>query len=219
MDKWDICIDLFWHYFMSPDPEGAPRAKELIKWFVVNNGATFKGDRPTWERFMRSQTKIKDEEKRFYDEYALELCQEKKEKSGTFTRNARQLSLESEAMKFTLHGCHRLEVKGSYRVEIKGGDYIVSFDDNTWTWIDRGDLHGNLATKLKSGVVIPDQALIELGNLLGGKEYPIEISWGVSKKVKVPRDKSKCGADCKDFKEYGTCDNRTYDNERCYRHR
>ncbi len=219
MDKWDILISLFWHYFMSPDPDGAPRAKELIKWYVANNGETFKGDTPAWKRFMKSQQKIKDEEKRFYDELARELCQDKKAKTGTVKRDARSLSLESEAMKFTLHGCHRIGVSGSYEVEIKGAYYVVSFVNNTWTWFDKGDLHGNLATKLKSGVVIPDQALLELGKLLGGKEYPIEISWETSRKIRIPRERTLCGAVCDDPEKYGNCDNRTYDHERCYRHR
>jgi hypothetical protein len=218
MDKWDLTIEVFWQYFMSPDPEGAPRAKELIKWYVARNGATFRGDRQVWGRFMRSQPQIKAEEGRFYQELAKELCADKKEKKGTLKRDAHSVVLTTEAMKLTLHGCHRLGVEGSYEVAIKGGNFVVSFPDSTWTWYDKGDLHGNLATKLKSGVVVPDQWFKSVGDLVGGKEYPIEISWTVSRRIAIPRDKTVCGADCKN-EEYGACDNRTYDGERCHWHR
>jgi len=218
MDKWDVAINVFWSLFMSPDEKGAPRAKELIKWYTTEKGRKFCRDDAVWGLYMRSMPEIQNESDRFYNTLAEELCKDGEEKAGEFNRNAKQIKLKTEAMKFTLHGCHKLNVAGSYEVKKEGGNFAVQFKDNAWSWVDRGDLHDNLATKLNSGVTIPDKWLKEIGALLDGHEYDIEIVWKMSKTVRVLRQKTKCGAECKDYKRYGDCDNPTYDGERCWRH-
>lgn len=227
MDKWDVvkdatidaAINAFWKLHMSPDEKGAPRAKELIKWYITGKGKKFYRDDAVWGSYMKSMPEIQSESDRFYNTLAEELCEDGEEKAGTFDRDARQIKLKTEAMRFTLHGCHRLNVAGSYKVERTGGIFTVQFKDNTWRWIDQGYLHKDATrTIFNSGKHMEDKKLGEIGTLVGGQTYDIEIVWKKSETKTVPRQKTKCNAECKDYKRYGDCDNPTYDGERCWRH-
>lgn len=78
---------------------------------------------------------------------------------------------ELESMRWTLHGCHRIQIEMDYRVsEVSSDNKTVTFTNMHFRWIDVGDMHPGTETETDSGEVIDD------ADLMGaGASFPIDI--------------------------------------------
>ncbi|MGK5094464.1 DUF3892 domain-containing protein [Deltaproteobacteria bacterium TL4] len=184
--KW--ALDKVWKQKFSPDPEGAPRAKELIMWYFFGKGKPFIRKSGIWSEYMRTRPMIQQAMNTFYSGLAQEICQSEN-LSGTFDQSVGHVKLMGEAMAITL-STGTVTVKGSYQIKREVGFCNVFFRGQ-WTWRDRGDLHDGKNTLLDSGDVIEDKTLKKWGEILGGMEFDIEISWkkDMSIHLKIPDKK------------------------------
>jgi hypothetical protein len=168
-------------YFGMSD-EGAPFARELMRWRVIGLGADFTkgvGD-SDWNAFMSARPEIQRAMVPVLEQLAVKAAadgpaekvlwvfQPDWEYTDVLTGVARN---ELESMRLTLHGCHRIEVKVSASVRPEGADTVVDMQVYM-TWIDRADLHPGTVTELDTGEEVDDAEFTA-----AGWDYDISISF------------------------------------------
>ena len=179
------------------DDDGKAYAHQLMMHYVDGNGDRFtrtEGDRPKWGPFMRARPAIRNAELAFYEAKTRELCGDCTPGKGTFKEKLRRepgdpplppgvddaIRLNDlDSMLLTLNGAHQVDVEGRWTKTRLEGDRCRIDYVNDWNWVDRGDLHSQLATRLSSGVTITDDQFRAIGTVLGADEYDIKISWKV----------------------------------------
>jgi hypothetical protein len=77
------------------------------------------------------------------------------------------------SMRWTLHGCHRIEIDAAYDVTPDATGKRVVFTKLKFRWIDVGDMHPGTLTQTDSGDTVDDAELTHAGS-----SFPIDIPFG-----------------------------------------
>lgn len=174
---------------------GAPFARELMRWRVIGLGQAFvkygRAD-SDWNEFMLGRPEIQAALLPVFKQIA------KTQAALGPTGNAwlggyRDISQdvtgvrlnELESMRLTLHGCHRIEIRGRVHVEQDGGDTIVRIHPKL-TWIDVADLHPGTTTELAGGGEVDDREFTA-----AGWDYDIAIMFEPTGSIFGPDSSSK----------------------------
>jgi hypothetical protein len=159
--------------------EGSPYAKALMRHYVLGGGGEFNPETssinfPTdgmWSSFMAGRPEIQRAmEAAFRTEAATAAGGSTT--SGHIATSITDVRLnELESMRWTLHGCHRIEIEMDYSVSDDGaGNKTVTFTNMHFRWIDVGDMHPGTVTETDSGELVDDADLMGAGS-----SFPINI--------------------------------------------
>lgn len=160
-------------YTGIPDTDpGKPFAQELMRWRVLGTGSMFikRGSAdPDWNTFMLGRPELHramlDPFKAIAEEQAA-LGPSGSEWAGGYRQISKDITgvrlNELESMRLTLHGCHRIEIRGRAHVAAEGGDFIVRLWPQM-TWVDRAAMHPGTTTELDSGKQIDDSSFTAAG--------------------------------------------------------
>ena len=160
-------------YTGIPDSDpGKKFAQELMRWRVLGAGQMFvkRGSAdPEWNTFMLERPELHramlDPFKAIAEEQAA-LGPSGSEWSGGYRNISKDITgvklNELESMRLTLHGCHRIEIRGRAHVAAEGGDFIVKLWPQM-TWVDRAAMHPGTTTELDSGKQIDDSSFTAAG--------------------------------------------------------
>jgi hypothetical protein len=159
--------------------EGSPYAKALMRHYVLGGGGVFNPQEssinfPTdamWSSFMAGRPEIQRGMDTAFRTQAATVAGGS-DTSGHISTSITGVSLnELESMRWTLHGCHRIEIEMDYSVSDDGsGNKTVTFTNMQFRWIDRGDMHPGTMTETDSGELVDDADLMGAGSA-----YPIDI--------------------------------------------
>jgi hypothetical protein len=170
--------------YLSMNDIGAPFARELFRWRMLGLGQRFwktpsHGD---WNDFMLARPELQIALNPVLVGIAQEMAA--KGPSGnellggyhTFSKDITGVRLnELESMRLTLHGCHRIEIRGQAHVEQEGADTIVKLYPR-FTWIDVADLHPGTVTELEDGSEVDDKEFTA-----AGWDYDIHITFSTQR--------------------------------------
>jgi hypothetical protein len=160
-------------YTGIPDSDpGKKFAQELMRWRVLGAGQMFvkhgSAD-PDWNTFMLERPELQRAMLAPFKELAEEqaaLGPSGSEWSGGYRNISKDITgvklNELESMRLTLHGCHRIEIRGRANVAAEGGDFIVKLWPQM-TWVDRAAMHPGTTTELDSGKQIDDSSFTAAG--------------------------------------------------------
>jgi hypothetical protein len=177
-------VERGWEMYSGMSDEGAGFARELMRWRMLGLGADFEkfpwdGD---WNQFMAARPEIQRAMADYFRAKVVDLSTHEAGATGaevlpwnweSFDGQITGVALnELESMRLTLHGCHRIEIRGDYHVETQGSDKIVKLSTVTFTWVDRADLHPGTGTQLESGAVVDDSEFTG-----AGWDYDIRIQF------------------------------------------
>jgi hypothetical protein len=158
--------------YWGMDDVGAPFAKELMRWRLLGLGQAFvkRGSAdPDWNDFMLGRPEIQAALVPVFRQIAKD--QAAAGPTGNewlggyrdFSQDITGVRLnELESMRLTLHGCHRIEIRGRAHVEQDGADTIVRLFPKL-TWIDVADLHPGTTTELADGSEVDDREFTAAG--------------------------------------------------------
>jgi hypothetical protein len=181
-----------WEMYARLNDIGAPFAQELIRWRVLGLGMDFRKHETdsSWNDFMVARPEIQRATALKFQQMVLTFAAggpTGNEWAGgwkSFSDSMTNVRLnELESMRLTLHGCHRIDIRGRYYVEDSGSDRIVKLGSVRLTWVDRGDLHPGTATELSSGASIDDSEFTGAGwdyDIFITFEMPSLSTWNVS---------------------------------------
>ena len=168
-----------WDMYSRLTDIGAPFARELMRWRLTGLGQPFvkRGSADSdWNDFMLARPEIQVALQPVLKQIAADEA-----KAGptgnrwlggyrAISKDITGVALEElESMRLTLHGCHRIEIRGSVHVESSGDDTIVRLYPKM-TWIDVAELHPGTTTELDSGAEVDDQEFTG-----AGWNYPVWI--------------------------------------------
>jgi hypothetical protein len=160
-------------YTGIPDTDpGKKFAQELIRWRVLGAGSDFikRGHADSdWNEFMLARPEIQRAMVPVFKEIAQDEAA-KGPSGGEWTGGYRKISTsitgvrldELESMRLTLHGCHRIDIKGRVHVADDGANRVVKIWPQM-TWIDVADLHPGTTTELDSGKSVDDKEFSAAG--------------------------------------------------------
>jgi len=168
--------------YFGMDDEGAPYAKELMRWRLLGGGSAFETTPADggWNHFMQGRPEIQRALVPVLERVALKAAADGPAPKflGIFQPNRqyeetiRGVALnELESMRLTLHGCHRIDITVSASVTSDGPDTLVEMRV-TMTWVDVADLHPGTGTELDSGEVVDDREFTA-----AGWDYDIAITF------------------------------------------
>ena len=170
--------ELYWNL----SDEGAPFARELMRWRLVGMGMDFDTDQGDfeWNHFMQGRPEIQLAMLGVLEQIAVEAAGDGVTEEGIifddtrdYTRAVTDVRLnELESMRLTLHGCHRIDVRTTVFVRQDGGDTVVEFRSIEMTWVDRADLHPGTETELESGEMVDDSEFTA-----SGWDYDVSITF------------------------------------------
>jgi hypothetical protein len=159
--------------------EGSAYAKALMRHYVLGGGGEFNPENssinfPTdamWSSFMAGRPEIQRAMESELRTQAGTLAGGSST-SGHVTTSTTGVRLnELESMRWTLHGCHRIEIEMDYSVTDDGsGNKTVTFTNMHFRWIDVGDMHPGTVTETDSGEEVDDADLMGAGS-----SFPINI--------------------------------------------
>jgi hypothetical protein len=141
-----------------------------MRWRVVGFGADYRTTgHDDWATFMAARPEIQRATAALFESLVPQFANggpTGSEWSGgwkAFNSSMTGVRLnELESMRLTLHGCHRIDVRGRYWVgEENGLTTVKIFAD--FTWIDRADLHPGTATELAGGQLVDDHEFTAAG--------------------------------------------------------
>lgn len=166
------------------DDEGTSFARELMRWRVYGRGRAFV-TRPIdrdWNGFMSARPEIQRALLLALAANApiwaaagatrtpLTMQHARHDRSFSFQVTGVELT-ELESMRLTLHGCHRIEVRGRYLVRDDNGMRTVLVHP-TLVWVDRADLHPGTPTHLDDETSVDDSVFTA-----AGFDYDIRIEF------------------------------------------
>lgn len=189
---WISSMQRGWEMYSGLTDEGAPFARELMRWRIIGLGADFRKT-PTdrdWNDFLIGRPEIQRDMATKFRQMAVNFAARGASPSGLFGPNWQTYNdqitgtrlNELESMRLTLHGCYRIEIRGLYRVTQEEGTTTVQMTAD-FVWIDRADLHPNVATELESGEVVSDTEFSGAGwdyDISIGFHMPSISTWTVS---------------------------------------
>jgi Domain of unknown function (DUF4157) len=159
--------------------EGSAYAKALMRHYVLGGGGELNPQNssinfPTdamWSSFMAGRPEIQRGLEPELRNQAATLAGGSST-SGHVTTSITGVRLnERESMRWTLHGCHRVEIELDYSVTDDGsGNKTVTFTNMHFRWIDVGDMHPGTVTETDSGEEVDDADLMGAGS-----SFPINI--------------------------------------------
>jgi len=151
--------------------EGAPFARELMRWRLIGLGSTFV-KRPSdadWNAFMSNRPEIQRAVLAHFAPLVPGYAAAGPTGSfwmggyrGITGRLTGVLLNELESMRLTLHGSHHIEVGGRYWAGEVDGVPTVRILPRL-VWIDAGDLHPGTATELSGGEMVDDREFSAAG--------------------------------------------------------
>lgn len=151
--------------------EGAPFAQELMRWRIIGLGSAFvkRSSQSDWNDFMCARPEIQTALAAHLATLVPGFVSGGPTGSfymGGYRGIVSQLTgvrlNQLESMRLTLHGCHRIEVGGRYWVGDVGGVQTIRIFPRL-VWVDRGDLHPGIGTKLSGGQVVDDREFTAAG--------------------------------------------------------
>lgn len=170
--------------------EGSMYAKALMRHYLLGGGETFNPEDslvnfPTdsmWSEFMAGRPEIQRRMLTIFESVVQSIHADGSD-SGSFSLNVTDVRLnELESMRWTLHGAHRIEVQGDFRVTdtepVRGTmapstrptNPRVTLSNVRMVWVDVGDMHPGTVTETDSGETVDDAEFTAAGN-----SYPIRI--------------------------------------------
>jgi hypothetical protein len=170
--------------YLGMTDEGAPFARELMRHRLTGLGGAF-WKRPTdsdWNDFMLARPEIQRALEPVLKDIAKDMAS--KGPSGNewlggyhdFSKDITGVRLnELESMRLTLHGCHRIEIRGRAHVADDGSDRVVRLYPKM-TWIDVADLHPGTVTELEGGATVDDREFTA-----AGWDYDIHIEFSTQR--------------------------------------
>ncbi len=189
---WSSSAKRGWEMYSGLKDEGAPFARELMRWRMIGLGMKFikRPDDRDWNNFMVTRPEIYRAMAPKFSGLVTKFAAGGPTGSEWlggwkyFSDSITDVKLnELESMRLTLHGCHRIDITGRYFVEKEGADTIVKLGSMRFTWIDRADLHPGTATELKSGAEVDDKEFTGAGwdyDISIQFEMPSISTWRVS---------------------------------------
>lgn len=185
--------------YLGMNDEGASYARQLMEWRILGLGADFVRRGGDWGRFMAARPEI---QRAMATKFAalVQGFAAAGPGSGTFTDSITGVRLnELESMRLTLHGCHRIDISGSYEVTEEASrateegstrartmapprprppraptTYRVTLSDVRFVWVDRADLHPGTTTELDTGEQVDDRQFTA-----AGWDYDIRIHFSM----------------------------------------
>ncbi len=159
--------------------EGSAYAKALMRHYVFGGGGEFNPETssinfPTdamWSTFMAGRPEIQRAMETEFQAQATTVAASGTPGGHVSTSITGVRLNELESMRWTLHGCHRIEIEMDYTVTDDGaGNQTVTFSNMHFRWIDVGDMHPGTVTETDSGEEIDDADLMGAGS-----SFPINI--------------------------------------------
>jgi hypothetical protein len=151
---------------------GAPFARELMRWRLSGLGQAFvkRGSADSdWNEFMLARPEIQAALLPVFKQIAKDqaaLGPTGNSWLGGYRDISRSITgvrlNELESMRLTLHGCHRIDIRGRVHVEQAGTDTVVRIYPKI-TWIDVADLHPGTTTELEGGGEVDDREFSAAG--------------------------------------------------------
>ena len=160
-------------YSGIPDSDpGKPFAQELMRWRMLGMGSDFikRGSADSdWNQFMLDRPELQRAMVPVFKKIAEEqaaLGPSGSEWMGGYRNISKDITgvrlNELESMRLTLHGCHRIEIRGRAHTAQDGANWVVSIWPKI-TWVDRAAMHPGTATVLDTGAQIDDSSFTAAG--------------------------------------------------------
>ncbi|HEY5959500.1 MAG TPA: DUF4157 domain-containing protein [Polyangiaceae bacterium] len=170
-----------WQMYSGMTDEGAEFARRLMRWRVLGLGADYRTTgQDDWSAFMAARPEIHRATLDLFESLVPQFASggpTGSEWSGgwkAFKSVMTGVRLnELESMRLTLHGCHRIDVRGRYWVGEENGVKTVKIYAD-FDWIDRADLHPGTATELAGGQLVDDREFTA-----AGFDYDISIRFEI----------------------------------------
>lgn len=160
-----------WDMYSGMNDEGAAFARKLMRWRMVGFGADYRtraGD--DWDEFMAARPEIQRAMAARFPAlvagFAAQPDTGNQWMGGwqSFTDTVTNVRLnELESMRLTLHGCHRIDIRGRYWKGTENGVVTVKLGGVHFTWVDRADLHPGTTTELATGAEVDDREFTGAG--------------------------------------------------------
>jgi len=161
--------------YLRLDDEGATYARELMEWRFLGFGMDFVRRGGRWSRFMADRPEIQRAMADKFSSLVTGFAAAARASSGTFRDNVTGVRLnELESMRLTLHGCHRIDISGSFDVAEESDHKVVRLSDISFVWVDRADLHPGTVTELETGELVDDREFTA-----AGWDYDIRIHFSI----------------------------------------
>ena len=137
-----------------------------------------------WGSFMKKRPELKNALNKKLKSIVRSLCMGSSDK-GKVSDTLTGVKLHQLAsMRMTLHGCHRIDIKGDFLTDGRMQcPCYVNFKNLRFTWVDKGDLHPGTKTELDDGKVVDDSWFKNLAKYVPtAGPYDIRITWSADSK-------------------------------------